>query len=146
MRVRTLANNVLWLGIATGVSMVASLGYGLVVARTLGPFEFGRFALVVGVGSWLVSLSQGAGSTALIVVAAEDPQRASLQRHDDTITPPEVLPTKGTPALGDVNAPHRDVARHSTDSVSRRASTRAVSSPGSAHTGDTWPCGPHGQP
>ena len=49
---------------------------GTEVARYLGPADFGRFALVVGVAGMLTSMAQGGGSTALVVIAAEDPDRA----------------------------------------------------------------------
>jgi len=52
--------------------MVASLVYGILIARYLGPMDFGRFALVVGVGGMLTSMAQGGGSTALVVLASQD--------------------------------------------------------------------------
>jgi O-antigen/teichoic acid export membrane protein len=68
--------NLLWLGTTTFGSMAASLVYGILLARYLGPADFGRFALVVGVGGMLTSMAQGGGSTALVVVAAQERQAA----------------------------------------------------------------------
>ena len=68
--------NLVWLATTTVGSMVASLVYGILVARYLGPVDFGHFALVVGVGGILTSMAQGGGSTALVVMAAQEPQQA----------------------------------------------------------------------
>lgn len=68
-------NNVLWLTVTMAGTMAASLLYGLLVARYLGPTEFGRFALVIGVGSWLVTLAQGGGSNAILLLSAQESER-----------------------------------------------------------------------
>lgn len=67
--------NVLWLAVTMAGTMAASFLYGLLVARYLGPAEFGRFALVVGVGGWLVTLAQGGGSNALLLLSAQEQGR-----------------------------------------------------------------------
>lgn len=46
------------------------------IVRYLGPQDFGRYAFVLGVGSWLVALAQSSGTTALLVLAAQDRQDA----------------------------------------------------------------------
>jgi len=56
--------------------MAASLVYGILIARYLGPVDFGRFALVVGVSGMLTSMAQGGGSTALVVMAAQEREGA----------------------------------------------------------------------
>lgn len=71
----TFWRNVFWLGITTVGTMAASFFYGVMVARYLGPLQFGRFSLVVGVGGWLISLSQSSGSTALTLLAAKERQQ-----------------------------------------------------------------------
>ncbi len=63
--------NVFWLGCATGGSLITSLIYGLLAARHLGPADFGRFSLIVGIGALMSNLAQGAGSSVLTILAAQ---------------------------------------------------------------------------
>lgn len=63
--------NVLWLGCATGGSLVTSLVYSLLAARYLGPADFGRFSLIVGVGALMAIVAQGAGTSVLTILTAQ---------------------------------------------------------------------------
>lgn len=63
--------NVFWLGCATGGSLITSLIYGLLAARYLGPADFGRFSLIVGIGALMSNLAQGAGTSVLTVLTAQ---------------------------------------------------------------------------
>jgi O-antigen/teichoic acid export membrane protein len=72
----TFWRNLFWLGSSTFGIMAASAIYGLLVARYLGPLDFGRFALVVGIGGWLISIAQGGGTAALLLLTAQDQRRA----------------------------------------------------------------------
>ena len=63
--------NALWLGFATGGSLITSLVYGLLAARYLGPEDFGRFSLIVGVGALMANVAQGAGTSVLTVLSAQ---------------------------------------------------------------------------
>ena len=63
--------NVFWLGCATGGSLVTSLVYGLLAARHLGPADFGRFSLIIGVGALMSNMAQGAGTSVLTVLTAQ---------------------------------------------------------------------------
>jgi O-antigen/teichoic acid export membrane protein len=63
--------NFLWLGCAVGGSLVTSLVYGVLAARYLGPVDFGRFSLVVGVGALMANVAQGAGASVLTILAAQ---------------------------------------------------------------------------
>lgn len=68
-----LGRNAFWLGTATAASMVASFLYVTRMAAYLGPTEFGRYSLIVAVAGWLVSVGQGGGTTALILLSAQHP-------------------------------------------------------------------------
>jgi O-antigen/teichoic acid export membrane protein len=63
--------NIFWLGCATGGSLITSLIYGLLAARHLGPADFGRFSLIVGIGALMSNLAQGAGTSVLTVLTAQ---------------------------------------------------------------------------
>src|ERR1700730_11220332 len=63
--------NIFWLGCATGGSLITSLIYGLLAARYLGPADFGRFSLIVGIGALMSNLAQGAGTSVLTVLTAQ---------------------------------------------------------------------------
>jgi O-antigen/teichoic acid export membrane protein len=63
--------NIFWLGCATGGSLITSLIYGLLAARHLGPADFGRFSLIVGMSALMSNLAQGAGTSVLTVLAAQ---------------------------------------------------------------------------
>jgi O-antigen/teichoic acid export membrane protein len=70
--------NVMWLAITTLSSIGSNFLYALLVARYLGPFNFGRFSLVVGIGGWLIALAQGSGTTALMVLTAQKNKTSQL--------------------------------------------------------------------
>jgi O-antigen/teichoic acid export membrane protein len=63
--------NIFWLGCATGGSLITSLVYGLLAARHLGPADFGRFSLIVGMSALMSNLAQGAGTSVLTVLTAQ---------------------------------------------------------------------------
>jgi len=63
--------NIFWLGCATGGSLITSLIYGLLAARHLGPADFGRFSLIVGMSALMSNLAQGAGTSVLTVLTAQ---------------------------------------------------------------------------
>jgi O-antigen/teichoic acid export membrane protein len=72
---RRFGRNAMWLGSATAGGMLASFLYVTWMARYLGPSDFGRYSLIVAVTGWLISVGQGGGTTALIVLTAQDPGR-----------------------------------------------------------------------
>lgn len=72
----TTGRNLIWLTVSTAGTIGGSFLYGLLAARYLGPADFGRFALVVGVGGLMITLAQSGGSYALILLAAQEPERA----------------------------------------------------------------------
>ena len=63
--------NLMWMAGTTGIGMLANCLYGISVARYLGPVEFGRFAVILAIGGWLVSFSQGSSSTAITILSAQ---------------------------------------------------------------------------
>jgi O-antigen/teichoic acid export membrane protein len=71
-----LFRNLFWLATSTIGGMAASLVYGLLAARYLGPLGFGRLSLVVGIGGSLISIAQGGGTAALLLITAEDRRHA----------------------------------------------------------------------
>jgi PST family polysaccharide transporter len=56
--------------------MAASFLYVTRMAAYIGPTEFGRYSLIVAVAGWLVSVGQGGGATALILLSAQHPEQS----------------------------------------------------------------------
>jgi len=73
---RLISHNLLWQTSTILVATVATLTYGLLVARYLGPSGFGRFSLIAGVIGWIIGLAQGGGANALMLLSAQDRRQA----------------------------------------------------------------------